>query len=138
MLYEVITRSIVFGSWLGWSLDGYDLVLMLLVIPLISKLFFPSGDTTIGLIATFAAYVINVVYKKILVPHEGSPAGDLALDHAIHIAKSSASEIILLHVIEDFPNVPVLSLHSSQAAKIKREFRITSYNVCYTKLLRDQ
>jgi len=63
-----------------------------------------------------------VVYKKILVPHEGSPAGDLALDHAIHIAKSSASEIILLHVIEDFPNVPVLSLHSSQAAKIKREF----------------
>ena len=25
-------KSIVFGSWLGWSLDGYDLVLMLLAL----------------------------------------------------------------------------------------------------------
>lgn len=56
-------RSIVFGSWLGWSLDGYDLVLMLLVIPLISKLFFPSGDTTFGLIATFVAYVITLIMR---------------------------------------------------------------------------
>lgn len=62
------------------------------------------------------------MYKKILVPHAGTPAGDLALKHAIHIAKSSESEIILLHVLEDFPHVPVLSLHSSQAAKLKREF----------------
>ncbi len=62
------------------------------------------------------------MYKKILVPHAGTSAGDLALKHAIHIAKSSESEIILLHVLEDFPHVPVLSLHSSQAAKLKREF----------------
>ena len=61
------------------------------------------------------------MYKKILVPHAGTPAGDLALKHAIHIAKSSSSEIILLHVIEDFPHVPVFSLHASQVAKIKRE-----------------
>lgn len=63
-----------------------------------------------------------MMYKKILVPHAGTPAGDLSLKHAIHIAKSSASEIILLNVIEDFPHIPVLSLHSSQAAKVKREF----------------
>lgn len=62
------------------------------------------------------------MYKKILVPHAGTPAGDLSLKHAIHIAKSSASEIILLNVIEDFPHIPVLSLHSSQAAKVKKEF----------------
>lgn len=62
------------------------------------------------------------MYKKILVPHEGTTAGDLALKHAIHIAKSSSSEIILLHVLEDFPHIPVLSLHSSQASKIKKEF----------------
>jgi nucleotide-binding universal stress UspA family protein len=61
------------------------------------------------------------LYKKILVPHAGTPAGDLALKHAIHIAKSSSSEIILLHIIEDFPHVPVFSLHASQVAKIKRE-----------------
>jgi len=45
----------------------------------------------------------------------------LALDHAIHIAKSSSSEITLLHVIEDFPHVPVFSLHASQVSKIKKE-----------------
>jgi nucleotide-binding universal stress UspA family protein len=61
------------------------------------------------------------MYKKILVPHGGTPAGDLALEHAIYIAKSSKAEITLLHVIEDFPHVPVLALHASQAAKIKKE-----------------
>jgi len=61
------------------------------------------------------------MYKNILVPHAGTPAGDLALDHAIHIAKSSSSEITLLHVIEDFPHVPVFSLHASQVSKIKKE-----------------
>ena len=56
-------KSIVFGSWLGWSLDGYDLVLMLLVIPLISILFFPAEDPTFSLLATFAAYVITLIMR---------------------------------------------------------------------------
>ena len=56
-------KSIVFGSWLGWSLDGYDLVLMLLVIPLISILFFPVGDPTFSLLATFAAYIITLIMR---------------------------------------------------------------------------
>jgi len=64
------------------------------------------------------------LYQKILVPHAGTPAGDLALKHAIHIAKPDFSEIILLHVIEDFPHAPVFSLHVSQVTKIKREFAI--------------
>ena len=41
------------------------------------------------------------MYDTILVSHAGTPAGDKALSHAIHIAKSSSSEIMLLHVIED-------------------------------------
>jgi nucleotide-binding universal stress UspA family protein len=61
------------------------------------------------------------MYKNILVPHAGTPAGDLALDHAIHIAKSSKAEITILHVIEDFPHIPVFSLHASQVAKIKKD-----------------
>ncbi|MBC8517033.1 MAG: universal stress protein [Nitrosopumilus sp.] len=61
------------------------------------------------------------MYKTILLPHDGTPAGDLAIEHAIHIAKSSSSEIIILHVIEDFPHVPVFSLHASQVTKIKKE-----------------
>lgn len=56
-------KSIVFGSWLGWSLDGYDLVLMLLVIPLISTMFFPAEDPTFSLLATFAAYIITLIMR---------------------------------------------------------------------------
>ena len=66
------------------------------------------------------------MYKKILVPHAGTAAGDLALKHAIHIAKSSSSEILLLHVIEDFPHVPVFTLHSSQIKKIKKEIAMVT------------
>jgi len=66
------------------------------------------------------------LYKKILVPHAGTSAGDLALKHAIHIAKSNSSEIILLHVIEDFPHVPVFTLHTSQITKIKREIAMVT------------
>ena len=66
------------------------------------------------------------MYTKILVPHAGTAAGDLALKHAIHVAKASSSEIILLHVIEDFPHVPVFTLHSSQITKIKREIAMVT------------
>ncbi|MDE1842636.1 MAG: MFS transporter [Thaumarchaeota archaeon] len=58
-------RSIFLGSFLGWSLDGYDLVLMLLVIPLISNLFFPSGNTMFSLLATFAAYVVTLIMRPV-------------------------------------------------------------------------
>ena len=65
------------------------------------------------------------MYNTVLVPHAGTPAGDKALKHAIYITKPT-SEIILLHVIEDFPHIPVFSLHSSQAFKIKKEIvRVT-------------
>lgn len=66
------------------------------------------------------------MYQKILVPHAGTTAGDFALKHAIHIAKASSSEIILLHVIEDFPHVPVFTLHTSQVKKIKREIAMVT------------
>jgi len=58
-------KAVVFGSWLGWSLDGYDLVLMLLVIPSVSQLFFPSDDPTLSLLATFATYVITLIMRPV-------------------------------------------------------------------------
>ena len=61
------------------------------------------------------------MYKKILVPHAGTPGGDKALDHAIGLAKSSSGEITILHVIEDPPTMPVFYLHALQAKKIKAE-----------------
>lgn len=56
-------KAVVFGSWLGWSLDGYDLVLMLLVIPSISQLFFPSNNSTLSLLAAFATYIITLIMR---------------------------------------------------------------------------
>lgn len=58
-------KAVVFGSRLGWSLDGYDLVLMLLVIPSVSQLFFPSEDPTVSLLATFATYVVTLIMRPV-------------------------------------------------------------------------
>ena len=61
------------------------------------------------------------MYETILVPHAGTPGGDIALKHAINIAKSNSSKIIILHVVEDVPPVPTLAIHSSQIASIRRQ-----------------
>ncbi len=60
------------------------------------------------------------MYKKILVPHAGSTGGDEALKHAIHIAKSNSAKIIILHVLEELPNLPLL-LHQDQIARVKQQ-----------------
>jgi MHS family proline/betaine transporter-like MFS transporter len=65
---QQITKSqkmIIFGSWLGWSLDGYDLVLMLFIISSISQLFFPSKDPTLSLLAIFATYTVTLVMRPV-------------------------------------------------------------------------
>ena len=54
------------------------------------------------------------MYKKILVPHAGTPAGDEALRHAIHIAKTSSSKIVLLHIVEEISYPPSFALSSSE------------------------
>ena len=61
------------------------------------------------------------MYKTILVPHAGSPTGDESLKHAIHIAKSDSAKIIILHVLEDLPNLPLL-LHEAQIEQVKQKF----------------
>ena len=44
------------------------------------------------------------MYKRILVPHGGTEAGDEALKHAINISKHESAKIILLHVLEPWPD----------------------------------
>ncbi|MFQ5572628.1 MAG: universal stress protein [Nitrosopumilaceae archaeon] len=63
------------------------------------------------------------MYERILVPHAGTSGGDDALKHAIHIAKSNSSRIIVLHVVEDVPHAPVLALHSSQMRSVRRKLK---------------
>ena len=57
-------KTIVFASWFGWALDGYDLVLMLFVISSVSQLFFYE-NSAISLLATFATYVIALVMRPV-------------------------------------------------------------------------
>ena len=54
------------------------------------------------------------MYKKILIPHAGTPAGDEALKHAIHIAKTSSSKIVLLHVVEEITHPPSFAMSASE------------------------
>ena len=58
-------KTIVFASWFGWALDGYDLVLMLFVISSVNQLFFFSGDPTLSLLATFATYIVALVMRPV-------------------------------------------------------------------------
>lgn len=55
----------MFGSWMGWALDGYDLVLMLFVLTSVSQLFFPSDDPTTSLLSSFGAYVIALIIRPV-------------------------------------------------------------------------
>jgi nucleotide-binding universal stress UspA family protein len=49
----------------------------------------------------------NPMFKKILVPYDGSGPADKALDQAVNIAKSlgrdNKPDVILLHIIAEFP-----------------------------------
>ncbi len=63
------------------------------------------------------------MYKKILVPHAGTPAGDKALKHAVHIAKLDSSEILILHVVEALQKPPTFALSGTESKALVREFR---------------
>ena len=59
------------------------------------------------------------MYKNILVPHAGTSAGDLALEHAVYASKGTpSSKMILLHVIEEVQRPPTLGLAESEREKI--------------------
>ena len=63
------------------------------------------------------------MYKTILVPHAGTPAGDLALKHAIHVAKGDSAKIVILHVIEEMQHPVTFALAESE-----RESMLNSIN----------
>lgn len=64
------------------------------------------------------------MYNTILVPHAGTPAGDIALKHAISAAKSSSAKIILLHVVEQISRPPMFALSSSEQKKLLKNIHI--------------
>ncbi|WP_420545243.1 universal stress protein [Nitrosopumilus sp.] len=54
------------------------------------------------------------MYKKILVPHAGTSAGNKALRHAKEMAKKHGSSVTILHVVENIPIPPSLGFDSER------------------------
>jgi len=66
------------------------------------------------------------MYKKILVPLDGSPLGEAVLPHAQALAKSAGAEIVILRVpdlpaAELFTRTPALAKNIAQDSEIETE-----------------
>jgi nucleotide-binding universal stress UspA family protein len=67
--------------------------------------------------------------KNILVPHAGTPGGDMALRKAIYFAKSSGATINILHVIEPIFRPPTFYFTKSESKFLQKEFGKQSGNI---------
>ena len=69
-------------------------------------------------------------YKKILVPHAGTKAGNKALEHAKNVAKAHGAKITILHVVEQIPTPPLVTFSierkewSKQLSAARREMKL--------------
>lgn len=55
----------VLASCFGWSLDLFDLFLLLYVAPVIGKLFFPSDHPTLSLAAVYASFMVTLLMRPV-------------------------------------------------------------------------
>ncbi len=55
----------IIASVLGWSLDLFDLFILLYVAPLIGALFFPSTHATLSLAAVYASFAVTLLMRPI-------------------------------------------------------------------------
>ncbi|MDA5108051.1 MFS transporter [Brevibacillus thermoruber] len=53
----------VLASLLGWSLDLYDLFILLYVTPVLGKLFFPADNPTLSLAAVYASFAVTLLLR---------------------------------------------------------------------------
>lgn len=63
--------------------------------------------------------ILNI--KKILIPTDFSETANLALEHAVHLAKTCNAEIFLVHVVSTFAfrvNLPEIDLDESKNSKL--------------------
>ncbi|MBX9587674.1 MAG: MFS transporter [Hyphomonadaceae bacterium] len=55
----------VFASVFGWSLDLFDLFILLYVAPVVGKLFFPSDQPTLSLAAVYASFAVTLLMRPV-------------------------------------------------------------------------
>jgi MHS family proline/betaine transporter-like MFS transporter len=59
------TRNAIVASVLGWSLDLFDLFILLYVAPVVGALFFPSIVPTLSLAAVYASFAVTLVMRPV-------------------------------------------------------------------------
>src|SRR6201992_2435056 len=68
-------RNAMIASVLGWSLDLFDLFILLYVAPVVGALFFPSSVPTLSLAAVYASFAVTLLMRPIgsapLGPYDG-------------------------------------------------------------------
>lgn len=55
----------ILASTFGWSLDLFDLFILLFVAPTIAPLFFPSDSPTLSLAATYASFAVTLLMRPV-------------------------------------------------------------------------
>src|SRR5580704_2495655 len=55
----------IIASILGWSLDLFDLFILLYVAPAIGKAFFPSDSPTLSVAAVYASFAVTLVMRPV-------------------------------------------------------------------------
>ncbi|MDI9258718.1 MFS transporter [Alicyclobacillus sendaiensis] len=60
---QVVVATI--ASLLGWSLDLFDLFVLLYVAPDVGKLFFPSSDTTLSLASVYGSFAVTLLMRPL-------------------------------------------------------------------------
>jgi len=58
------TNAII-ASLLGWSLDLFDVFILLYVAPVVGKLFFPSSSPTLSLAAVYASFAVTLLMRPV-------------------------------------------------------------------------
>src|ERR1700721_3224306 len=58
-------RNAILASVLGWSLDVFDLFILLYVAPAIGALFFPSNVPTLSLAAVYASFAVTLFMRPV-------------------------------------------------------------------------
>jgi MHS family proline/betaine transporter-like MFS transporter len=58
-------RNAIIASVLGWSLDLFDLFILLYVAPVIGALFFPSSIPTLSLAAVYASFAVTLLMRPV-------------------------------------------------------------------------
>jgi MHS family proline/betaine transporter-like MFS transporter len=59
------TLRAVIASCIGWSLDLYDLFILLFVAPIIGRLFFPSEHAMLSLAAVYASFGVTLLMRPL-------------------------------------------------------------------------